>query len=158
MGTALSNGDRVGIVPGGISEIFEGYPKIGARQDEEYSIVRKGFLRLALQHGIPVVPIYCFGSTKMFRRLNLPILERLSHWIRASIVVFYGVWGLPIPFRQRLMYVIGDPIRPPTCTTGGEDQAVDEMYQQFCDELIRIFERNKDSYGWHHKTLKLLTR
>jgi len=159
---ALSQGDRIGIVPGGISEIFEGYPKPQTRPDEEYSIVRKGFLRLALQHGVPVVPIYCFGATKMFRRLNFPILERLSHLIRASIVVFYGVWGLPIPFRQRLLYVIGDPIFPPTVlgtgTGEGQEQAVDVMHTQFCDELLRIFERNKDSYGWHHKTLKLLTR
>lgn len=112
-------------------------------------------MRLALQNGVPIIPIYCFGSTKMFRRLNLPVLERLSHWIRASIVVFYGVWGLPVPFRQRLLYVIGNPIHPPVAAS---EQAVDEMHQQFCDELLRIFDRNKDSYGWHNKTLKILTR
>lgn len=115
-----------------------------------------------MQHSVPVVPVYCFGATKMFRRLNLPILERLSNLIRASIVVFYGVWGLPIPFRQKLLYVIGDAVFPPTVldTDSGElrEQAVDEMHKQFCDELLRIFERNKDSYGWNHKTLKLLTR
>jgi len=157
---ALSKGDRVGIVPGGIAEIFEGYPKEGTRPDEEYSIVRKGFLRLALQHGVPVVPIYCFGATKMFRRLNLPVLERLSSLIRASVVVFYGVWGLPIPFRQKLLYVIGNPIVPPSTMNGvvGEEQAVDDMHRQFCEELLRIFDRNKESYGWHNKTLKLIAR
>ena len=155
MDLAISRGDRVGIVPGGISEIFEGYPKPGAHPDEEYSIVRKGFLRLALQNGVPVIPIYCFGSTKMFRRLHFPVLERLSRWIRASVVIFYGVFGLPIPYRQRLLYVIGDPIHPPVAA--GE-QAVDEMHQRFCNELLRIFDRNKDSYGWHNKTLKILTR
>jgi len=94
----------------------------------------------------------------MFRRLHLPALQQLSRWIRASIVVFYGVCGLPIPFRQRLMYVIGSPIAPTPVGAGTitEEQAVERMQQQFCDELLRIFERNKDSYGWHHKTLKLL--
>ena len=161
---ALSQGDRIGIVPGGIAEIFEGYPKQGTRPDEEYSIVRKGFLQLAMQHGVPVVPIYCFGATKMFHRLNLPALERLSSLMRASLVVFFGVWGLPIPFRQRLLYVIGNPIHPPPTTIGqggmrvGEQQAVDEMHKQFCDELMRIFDRHKEAYGWGHKSLKLLSR
>jgi 1-acyl-sn-glycerol-3-phosphate acyltransferase len=157
---ALSQGDRIGIVPGGIAEIFEGYPKQGCRPDEEYSIVRKGFLQLALQHGVPVVPVYCFGATKMFRRLNLPALERLSSLIRASIVVFFGVWGLPVPFRQKLLYVMGNPITPPPA--GGDvveqQYAVDEMHKQFCDELMRIFDRHKEAYGWGHKSLKLLSR
>jgi 1-acyl-sn-glycerol-3-phosphate acyltransferase len=156
---ALSQGDRIGIVPGGISEIFEGYPKRGCRPDEEYSIVRKGFLQLAFQHGIPIVPVYCFGATKMFHRLNLPALERLSSLIRASIVVFFGVWGLPIPFRQKLLYVMGNPITPPPA--GGdtrEQEAVDDMHRQFCDELLRIFDRHKEAYGWGHKSLKLLSR
>lgn len=156
---ALTLGNRIGIVPGGISEIFEGYPKQGSQPDEEYSIVRKGFLHLALQHGIPVFPVYCFGATKMFRRLDIPVLERLSSLVRASIVVFFGVWGLPIPFRQKLLYVIGNPITPPS---GGyllcEQNAVDEMHKQFCEELMRIFDRHKEAYGWEHKSLKLVTR
>jgi 2-acylglycerol O-acyltransferase 2 len=145
-------------VPGGIAEIFEGYPKAGSHPNEEYSIVRKGFLRLALRHGVPVIPIYCFGATKMFRRLQLPALEHLSLLLRVSIVVFFGSWGLPVPFRQRLMYVIGNPIAPPSLDISGEEQAVDKMYNQFCDELLRIFDRHKESYGWGQKTLKLIPR
>jgi Diacylglycerol acyltransferase len=156
---ALSNGDRIGIVPGGIAEIFEGYPKSGTKPDEEYSIVRKGFLQLAYRHKIPVVPIYCFGSTKMFRRLNLPFLEQLSSLVRASLVVFYGVWGLPIPYRQKLLYVIGNAIYPPsTSTISNPDLAVDAMHEQFCTELHRIFDRHKEAYGWGHKSLHVLTR
>lgn len=149
---------RIGIVPGGIAEIFEGYPKPGTHPNDEYSIVRKGFLQLAYQHGVPVIPIYCFGATKMFRRWNLPVLERLSAWMRASVVVFFGVGGLPIPFRQKLLYVMGNPIHPVAINSGDDSTAVDEMHKQFCDELIRIFDRHKEAYGWGHKTLKLLSR
>jgi hypothetical protein len=158
---ALANGDRIGIVPGGIAEIFEGYPKGGTRPDEEYSIVRKGFLQLAQQHGIPVVPIYCFGATKMFHRWNVPLLDQLSSWIRTSIVIFYGVWGLPIPFRQKLLYVIGNPIHPTALSNvapSSPSTFVNRMHQQFCDELHRIFNRHKESYGWEHKSLHLLSR
>lgn len=137
--------------------MFEGYPKEGTSPHEEYSIVRKGFLRLCVRHGIPVIPVYVFGATKMFHRLNLPVLDRLSILIRMSIVIFFGVWGLPIPFRQRLSYVMGDPIVPSSSSSNVEDQ-VEDMYQRFCTELLRLFERHKDAYGWGHKSLKLITR
>jgi hypothetical protein len=45
---ALTQGKRIALVPGGIAEIFEGYPKPGQLPNEEYAIVRKGFMRLAL--------------------------------------------------------------------------------------------------------------
>lgn len=157
---ALSQGRRIGLVPGGIAEMFEGYPKPNTLPDEEYAIVRKGFLRMAVKHNVPVVPVYCFGSTKFFRRLHSSLLERVSNLIRVSLCLFYGKYGLPIPFRQRLLYVIGRPIEPPSSSSGSasEEEQVDRMYQQFCDELLRLFERHKDAYGWSHKTLKLLTR
>jgi hypothetical protein len=165
---ALTEGSRIGIVPGGIAEMFEGYPKPSTLPHEEYSIVRKGFLRLAVKHGVPVIPVYVFGATKMFKRLQLPVLERLSLFFRVSLVVFFGAWGLPIPFRQRLLYVMGQPIMPSgngaganidnlgTLAAAGMEQQVDDMHTRFCDELLRLFDRHKEPYGWGHKTLKLL--
>jgi hypothetical protein len=171
---ALDQGSRIGIVPGGIAEIFKGYPKPGTLPNEEYSIVGKGFLRLAIKHGVPVVPVYCFGATKMFKRLHLPLLENLSLVLRISLVVFFGACGLPIPFRQKLLYVMGQPIMPgsggsgsdndntvsTTATTNGiiMDQQVDDMHARFCDELLRLFDHHKEAYGWSHKSLKLLSR
>ncbi len=164
---ALSDGSRIGLAPGGIAEMFEGYPKSGTHPDAEYAIIRKGIFRLAVQHGIPIVPVYCFGSTKLLRRLLLPsIIEKISLLLRVSLVVFYGRGFLPIPFRQKLLYVIGKPIYPQTSghnkssgkDSGGTDQQVDEMFASYCREMIRIFERQKESYGWAHKTLKLIKR
>jgi 2-acylglycerol O-acyltransferase 2 len=156
----LENGERIGIVPGGIAEIFEGFPKSGTHPSEEYCIVRRGFLKMAWKYKIPVVPIYCFGSTKLFRRIHLPVLERFSKILRVSLVVFFGQMGLPIPFRQKLLYVIGNPIAPDELDDHPVDEeiALNGMQKQFCDELQRIFERHKHSYGWGNKTLKLITR
>jgi hypothetical protein len=159
---------RVGLVPGGIAEIFQGYPKPNTHPDEEYAIIRKGFLRMALQHNVAVVPVYCFGATKMMRRLQLPaIVEQLSNWYRISICIFYGVCGLPIPYRQRLLYVMGNPIVPPSSSSSSssasnlllnEAAQVDDMHKQFCDELHRIFDRHKEAYGWGQKSLQLISR
>ena len=98
---------------------------------------------MAVKHKVPIVPIYCFGSSMLMKRLKLPnFIEKLGLMLRISLVVFFGKWGLPIPFRQRLLYVMGKPIYPPI-TTGKDiilsttDQRVEHMYQQYCQELIR---------------------
>jgi len=165
---ALSEGSRIGLVPGGIPEIFEGYPKPLTHPDDEIAIVPKGFLRMALRHQIPVVPVYAFGITKLFKRLQLPdIVERWSTMLRISICLFFGVAGLPIPFRQKLFYIMGDPIVPPSTDTANastvntaeqETQAVNQMHQAFCEELMRLFENHKELYGWGHKSLHLISR
>lgn len=157
---ALQQGDSIGLVPGGIPEIFEGYPKPLSHPVDEFSIVPKGFLKMALRHKLPVLPIYCFGGTKMLKRLPLPdIVERISLMLRISICLFFGRFGLPIPFRQRLFYVMGDPIQPPADkNVTNESEAVDALHQQFCEELMRLFEKHKEVYGWGHKTLHLLHR
>lgn len=165
---ALSEGSRIGLAPGGIAEMFEGYPKPLTHPDDEYAILkpRKGFLRMAVKHGVPVIPIYCFGATKMLKRVQLPALfENVSKLLRISLCLFFGPWGLPIPFRQRLLYVMGRPIFPPNVMDGSErpvegnpdfDRQVDEMHSRFCDELLALFDRYKKSYGWDKKELHLI--
>jgi 1-acyl-sn-glycerol-3-phosphate acyltransferase len=146
------------LVPGGIAEMFEGYPKHGTNPDGEYVIVRNGVLKLALKHCVPVVPVYCFGSTKLLHRVSFAFLERLSSLLRASIVLFYGRFGLPIPFRQKLSYVIGHPVNPPLIANENQRDTVETMMDELCQELHRIFDRHKEAYGWGHKSLHLIRR
>jgi 1-acyl-sn-glycerol-3-phosphate acyltransferase len=161
---ALREGYRIGLIPGGISEMFTLSNKAGGDfvQQHEYAIIRPGFIRLAVKHNIPIIPVYCFGASKLFRQVPIPGLERLSAFLRASICIFYGVAGLPIPFEQRLMYVIGRPICPstslPTNDSKAEDELVDHLYDQFCLELHDLFERHKESYGWVAKTLQIIRK
>ena len=156
---------RLGISPGGIAEIFETYPKPGYHPNDEAALLkdRDGMFKLALKHDIPIVPVYCFGATKMFRRVQLPhFIESLSRFLRISLCVLYGKCGLPIPFRQRLMYVVGKTIWPDLASemkTGErriDDELVRKMHDAFCDEVQRIFDRNKSHYGWSNKTLRLV--
>lgn len=157
--SALNLSDTVGIAPGGIAEMFETYPKPGFHRNDEAFRVRNGIFKLALKHNRPVVPIYCFGATKMLRRVQLPVfIENLSRMLKISLVLFFGKLGLPIPFRQRLMYVMGKTLYPPLDIGSGDllDQQAQEMHHRFCDEIVRIFENNKDHYGWGNKSIRLV--
>ena len=162
-----SGGDRrLGISPGGIGEIFETYPKPGYHPNDEAALLkdRDGMFKLALKHGVPIVPVYCFGVTKMFRRVQLPhFVESLSRFLRISLCLLYGKWGLPIPFRQRLMFVVGKTIWPDLASemttrerSSIDDELVRKMHDAFCHEVQRIFDRNKSHYGWANKTLRIV--
>ena len=149
---ALAGGDSVGVAPGGIEEMFQGYPKAGWGKDEEAALLksRKGFIRLAKKHDLPVVPVFCFGASKLMRRLDLPFAEALSKLLRASLVLVYGRLGLPVPYRAKLLYVMGNAIRP----RAGE--SVDEMHLRFCTELKRVFDEYKQEFGWDRKSLRIV--
>ena len=84
-----------------------------------------------------------------------------------SLVIFAGQWGLPVPFRQRLLYVIGKPIYPPTLHRGQLDgsnektrirKLTEEMFSTYCEELRSLFDRHKAAYGWDGKVLTTITR
>lgn len=158
---ALSNGDRLGLAPGGIAEILQ-----DPTPEREYAIIGRGIFRMAVKHQVPIIPIYCFGSSMLLKRLKLPnFIEKLSLMLRVSLVVFFGKWGLPIPFRQRLLYVMGRPVYPPSAGAigGNSSNTINEraeiMYEQYGRELIRIFDRHKESYasGWENKSLNILS-
>ncbi|CAJ1939771.1 unnamed protein product [Cylindrotheca closterium] len=154
--SALSSGARIGLAPGGIAEMFEGYPKPNAHPNEEYIIIRRGIFRLAMKNNVPMIPVYCFGSTKLLKRVQFPrIIEKISLLLRTSLVLFYGKYGLPIPFRKRLLYVMGNPIHPPEASASA-DQQVETFVASYCNELIRCFDRHKQSYGWEEKILRIL--
>jgi hypothetical protein len=56
---------------------------------------------MAMKHKLPILPVYCFGSTKLLKRVQFPeIVQKISLMFRVSLVLFFGQFGLPIPFRQ----------------------------------------------------------
>lgn len=115
---------------------------------------------MAMKYRIPLIPTYCFGNSKVLRRVELPqIVQKVSLMFRVSLVLFFGQFGMPIPFRQRLLYVMGTPIAPPNNEVDSDREPtrqLDEFVNSYCAEIMRIFERHKESYGWASKTLKIL--
>ena len=78
---------------GGIAELLYS----SAKEEKLHIRDRKGFIKLAMQTGSDVVPVYSFGNTTALHILKSPFLTKLSRKIGASITVMYGRWGLPIP-------------------------------------------------------------
>jgi hypothetical protein len=83
---------------GGMAELFL------SSVDEEtlYLKKRKGFIKLALQEGVDVVPIYLFGNTTVLSVMKTGSLANLSRKLQVSMTYFWGKWFLPIPRDEKV--------------------------------------------------------
>ncbi|GMI06133.1 hypothetical protein TrRE_jg1859 [Triparma retinervis] len=55
---AMAAGQSIAVAPGGIEEMFVGFPSRGWEKGEEGALLssRRGFLKLCVKHGVPAVP------------------------------------------------------------------------------------------------------
>ena len=69
-------------------------------------------MRLALETGTSIYPCYVFGGTDFFNNLATGdnFFSRMSRKLRMGIALFYGQFGLPIPYAPRVTLCIGDTI------------------------------------------------
>ena len=121
------------ILPGGVAEIFLSRRRTAANAPFVQTIKarRYGLMKLALQTGACIYPIYVFGATDVFDQLApvkkgcndhdsahsifdsiAGILESMSRRLRGGLTLYWGKYYLPIPHTPQLTMVMADPIYP----------------------------------------------
>lgn len=141
------------LMPDGVAGIYH-----SSREREVLYIQRrKGFIRLALETGALLVPIYCFGHTQLFdvfpNKHHWSWLVDLSRRIRFSIVFFLGhVYFPPLPRREPITIVIGRPYQLPLIPEPTEEE-VDKVHAQYIERLRDLYERHAAKCGWENKEL-----
>jgi len=116
---------------------------------------RKGFVALAIEAGVAIVPVFYFGNSALLS-FGPAWLERLGRKLRVSLGVMIGDLGLPLPRRVPLMQAVGRPVPVPTTESDGVtplkrgtaefERAVEQVHAAFRQELERTFERYKAVY------------
>ena len=137
------------ILPGGIAEIF-------TSQLGKHTIViqrRRGLMKLAIETGAHLVPCYVFGGTDFFHNLVTDdgLLAYLSRKMRVSFTLFWGRFGLPIPYSPRVSQVLGSPIPPPVwdVSKGPIPEAlIDELHATFLKQMCELFDTYKSAAGY----------
>ncbi|XP_054662664.1 2-acylglycerol O-acyltransferase 3-like [Grus americana] len=138
------------IMVGGAAEALEGTPgchRVTLRH-------RRGFVRLALRHGTPLVPVYVFGEQDTFQQPPLPEgswLRRLQRGVKALLgfapCFFWGRGGLPfLPFSVPLTVVVGAPLEVPRLPQPSP-QDVARYHQLYVQRLQQLFEEHKEACG-----------
>jgi len=148
----------IGISTGGVAEVFS------TNAADECIILqqRVGLVKLAIRTGADLVPCYLFGNTKLlscWAGEGIPglhgLLEKVSRKIGFATILFFGRWGLPIPYRIPILGVMGKPI--PTiqyeCVQEPSPEQIARIQQQLIDEMTALFDRHKALYGWDDKRL-----
>lgn len=154
----LRKGKSVFVLPGGQAEqvlTLRGQERVYLRR-------RKGFIKLAIQHQVPVVPVYVFGCSDGYHTshwllgLRQWLVQRLG--ISWTVAVGYGASPFcPLPTSPNTV-VIGQPLRfskvsDPKAIT---DSELNAAHEEFCRALVHLYEENKTKYGYYDRVLEIL--
>ncbi|KAL4421076.1 hypothetical protein ABPG77_001371 [Micractinium sp. CCAP 211/92] len=157
----LRKGRSVAVCPGGVKECI--YMQRG--QEVAYLRKRHGFVRLALQAGAPLLPVFCFGQTDLYSycRLffdwprNLIPQAQWASFVRRIGYVPMLIWGWCGSFmpKQVPMYiVVGKPITVPRIEEPTQEQ-VEEYLGKFITSMERMFKEHKKAAGHENATLTI---
>lgn len=148
----LEQGANLLVSPGGIAEIYETSPS----QERLHLQDRLGVVRLAMETGAKLVPVYCFGNSQAYRLpWGVRFLQPFARLLRMALVTFYGRFGLPVAFRVPLLYAIGRPLQLPQ-TDNPSKVEIASAHQLLMGEVQRIFDKYKGLYGWTNKQLEIV--
>ncbi|XP_070605653.1 LOW QUALITY PROTEIN: 2-acylglycerol O-acyltransferase 2-A-like [Erythrolamprus reginae] len=147
-------GNVVVIAVGGAQEALDARP--GA-----YTLLlenRKGFVRLAIENGTSLVPMFSFGENELFDQVENPkgswlrwTQERLQKVMGVSLPLFHarGIFQYTfgfIPYRKPIYTVVGKPLPVVKKLNPSQDE-VDELHKRYLEALCKLFEDNKLNYN-----------
>lgn len=146
-------GRAVVLIVGGASESLECKPG-------KYRILvkrRKGFVKIALKNGTPLVPVISFGETDIYDQYYAPegsIVRKVQDYIRRAVglapIILLGRGFFQYSFgiiaqRKPITVVVGKPIDVPKVQEP-KQELIDEIHEKFIKDLIELFESNKHKY------------
>eukprot|EP00440_Ansanella_granifera_P071479 gb/GFBE01077576.1/.p1 GENE.gb/GFBE01077576.1/~~gb/GFBE01077576.1/.p1 ORF type:complete len:312 (+),score=41.56 gb/GFBE01077576.1/:1-936(+) len=143
----LSHGKGLAIQPGGVKE------QAATRHDQEQAFFgsKLGFIRLAIKHGTPLMPLYLFGENQLYKRVDG--MEWLTRLIKRAtgmtLPIMTAKAGLPVALllpratdihvRWGRLVEVGPPDPNPS------DERVQEVFARYLEELQRLF----DAHAMH---------
>jgi len=150
---ALESGKNIALIPGGSDEQLESNP------DHEVVLIkkRKGFIKLALEFGCDLVPVYCFGVNDLYHQISS--FKGIRRWlVRKTRVAFTFGWGRQyynlMPLQRPIYIVFGKPIRVNKIPNPSQEE-VDELHKRFVDSIVDIFENYKTQFGFKDRKLEI---
>lgn len=152
----LSRNECVAFVPGGVQEVTLMDP---SRPEELllYLRNRKGFVKLALERGTPIVPTFIFNLDKSYGFVTPKgkLVNKIARKIGFLPVFFWGRFGIPfgIPNPQKITVVMGDPLDVPCEGDNISEESVDKYHKIFLEKMEELFERHKHVEGYGDRKL-----
>ena len=150
---ALNRGYSLLLYPGGVKEQL-----LTERETHRvYLKDRKGFCKLALQHGCALVPIYMFGETDLYHHWSycLPFRQWIGDRFGAAVMLLSGSFGL-MPYRVPVTGVVGPPILVKKSIENPTQKQVNDLHALYVMALRDLFESQKQACGYGDAVLEIL--
>ncbi|KAG1442179.1 hypothetical protein G6F56_011176 [Rhizopus delemar] len=158
----ISTGKSIVIVIGGAAE------SLNARPKENDLVLKKrlGFIRIGIQHQVPLVPVFSFGENDLYEQVESvkgSILFRLQKKFQDivgwTMPLFHarGIFNYNmgiVPFRHQIVTVVGKPIPVPPLEEGQTEPTQEQILivqKLYIEELYRIYDKYKDTYAMDRK-------
>eukprot|EP00835_Amoeboradix_gromovi_P006120 NODE_665_length_5410_cov_0.165317.p3 type:complete len:362 gc:universal NODE_665_length_5410_cov_0.165317:2827-1742(-) len=146
----LKHGRSLLIVIGGAQEVHY----VDATHYRLIVKKRRGFFKLALKFGVPVVPVLSMGENSIYTYIQSPRLQSIQQQIKNTIGVvvplFHGLKFLNayslIPHQEPLTTIVGRAI-PCVKNINPTSSEIDELQDLYVKELEHIFMKYRDVYG-----------
>ncbi|EAN99252.1 diacylglycerol acyltransferase, putative [Trypanosoma cruzi] len=153
--SSLLQGNSVLVVTGGQAEML-----CSKFSDTEMHFVthHSGFVRVAMTHRVPLVPILSFSENNLLSNVCFPRMQRYT----VSKVGFpfptvpYGKFYLPLPNKLPITIVVGRPILPePGMDCPENPEHVQRYQQRYFKSLEVLFFKYRAKAGYPNMTLVL---
>lgn len=139
----LSASKSIGMQPGGVWEQLH----TDHRQERSFCMRNLGFIRLAMRHGLPLVPVYAFGENQLYTTWDfaLGLRRALAERLRVGLPLISGAFGpFPlVPHPTHITLVSGRPVPVGPPNPAPSDDELWEVLVKYEAELQRIFEKYK---------------
>jgi hypothetical protein len=144
----LSEKRSVMLVPGGQREMRLCNP---SKDSMILSTKHKGFIRLALQQGVDLVPTLSLGEEQLLQNIHAPAMQEwTTKWIGFGLPMWvHGRWFCPFPNPQCITVAMADPIHTsdePIAEPSPE--LIDDVHKRYYSALRELFEKHKAEAGF----------
>jgi 1-acyl-sn-glycerol-3-phosphate acyltransferase len=127
----LPDGELVLVAPGGMREALR-------PSSQKYQLDirdRKGFAKLAMRTGAPVILSACPAADDIYHVVSNPVTDWVYNRYRLAAPVIFGKYGTPIPKPAKLVHYLNAPMSPPDNGTDDDPEAVDAFHARLESRL-----------------------
>jgi len=155
----ISQGISPVICPGGVQESALLAQQKNVNDIVLYLMRRRGFVRMALKHGRPLVPCFSYGLRDSFDFIGIDnkLIIELGRRAGGLPLLFFGVGGIPFGPPKSVQYsnVIGKPIHVPRIENPSAED-VDKYHSIFLKAMQDLFEATKEEFGGKDLQLQIV--